>query len=102
MANKNRFSPDATQPNRIFKSPAVMYTLHASQITTAVIQANNPVLSVFLWFPRILAQFASKINFHTEYAKCVATVPPFSETSGKEFSFVLCEEPVILVELIIA
>ena len=50
-----------------------------------------------LRFPRILAQFASKINFHTEYGKCVATVPPFSETSDKEFSYVLCEEPVILV-----
>ena len=37
-----------------------------------------------LWFPRIFV---------------VATVPPFfSETSDKEFSYVLCEEPVILVE----
>jgi len=38
-------------------------------------------------------------NFHTEYGKCVATVPLFSETSNKEFPNVLCEKPVILVEL---
>ena len=38
-------------------------------------------------------------NFHTEYGRCVATVPLFSETSYKEFSNVLCEQPVILVEL---
>ena len=39
-------------------------------------------------------------NFHAEYGKCVATVSLFSETSHKEFSYVLCEEPVILVELL--
>jgi len=38
-------------------------------------------------------------NFHTEYGKCVATVPLFSETSKKEFSYVSCEKPVILMEL---
>ena len=40
-------------------------------------------------------------NFHTEYGKCVATVLLFSETSDKEFSCVLCEEPVILLELLL-
>ena len=40
-----------------------------------------------------------KFSFHTEYGRCVATVPLFSETSYKEFSNVLREEPVILVEL---
>jgi len=38
-------------------------------------------------------------NFHTEYGKCVATVLLFSETLHKECSNVLCEKPVILVEL---
>jgi len=38
-------------------------------------------------------------NFHTEYGKCVVTVPLFSETSNKEFSNVLCKKPVILMEL---
>jgi len=36
------------------------------------------------------------------YEKCVTTVPLFSETSNKEFSNVLCEKPVILVELFLA
>ena len=39
-------------------------------------------------------------NFHTEYGKCVATVPLFAETFNKEVSNVLCEKPVILVELL--
>ena len=38
-------------------------------------------------------------NFHTEYGKCVATVPLFSETSHKECCNVFCGKPVILVEL---
>ena len=38
-------------------------------------------------------------NFHTEYGKCVATVPLFSETFNKEVSNALCEKPIILVEL---
>ena len=41
-------------------------------------------------------------KFHTECGKYVATVPLFSETCDKEFSYVLCEEPVILVEIIIS
>ena len=39
-------------------------------------------------------------NFHTEYGKCVATVPLFAETFSKEVSNVLCEKPIILVELL--
>ena len=40
-------------------------------------------------------------NFHTEYGKCVATVPLFAETFNKEISNVLCEEAIILVELLL-
>ena len=39
-------------------------------------------------------------NFHTEYGKCVATVPLFAETLNREVSKVLCEKPIILVELL--
>ena len=40
-------------------------------------------------------------NFHTEYrVKCVATVPLFAETFSKEVSNVLCEKPIIPVELL--
>ena len=39
-------------------------------------------------------------NFHTEYGKCVATEPLFAETFNKEVSNVLCEKPIILVELL--
>ena len=39
-------------------------------------------------------------NFHTEYGKCVATVPLFAETFNKEDSNVLCEKPIILAELL--
>ena len=39
-------------------------------------------------------------NFHTEYGKCVATVPLFAETFNKEVSNALCEKPIILVELL--
>ena len=39
-------------------------------------------------------------NFHTEYDKCVATVLLFAETFNKEVSNVLCEKPIILVELL--
>ena len=39
-------------------------------------------------------------NFHTEYGKCVATVALFAETFNKEVSNVLCEKPIILVELL--
>ena len=39
-------------------------------------------------------------NFHTEYGKCVATVPLFPETFNKEVSNVLCQKPIILVKLL--
>ena len=39
-------------------------------------------------------------NFHAEYGKCVATVPLFAKTFNKEVSSVLCEKPIILVELL--
>ena len=35
-----------------------------------------------------------------EYGKCVAIVPLFAETFNKEASNVLCEKPIILVELL--
>ena len=40
-------------------------------------------------------------NFHKEYGKCVTTVPLFAETFNKEVSNVLCEKPIILVELLL-
>ena len=40
-------------------------------------------------------------NFHTEDGKCVATVPLFAKTFNKEVSNVLCEKPIILVELLL-
>ena len=40
-------------------------------------------------------------NFHKEYGKCVTTVPLFAETFNKEGSNVLCEKPIILVELLL-
>ena len=39
-------------------------------------------------------------NIHTEYGKCVATVALFAETFNKKVSNVLCEKPIILVELL--
>ena len=77
-----------------------MSTLHASQITTAVVQANNPVSAVFFMVSKNICTFCLE-NSHTEYGECVATVPLFSETSDEEFSCVLCEEPVILVKLLL-
>ena len=65
--------------------PAVMSTLGASQITTAVVQIIQ-FCSCLLWFPRIFAYFSSKI--FSEYGKCVATAPLFSETSDKEVAYV--------------
>ena len=49
-------------------------------------------------FPRTFAEVCLE-NCHTEYGKCVATVPLFSDTSNEEFSNVLCVKPVILVDL---
>ena len=39
-------------------------------------------------------------NFPTEYKKCAATVPLFAETFNKEVSNVLCQKPIILVEIL--
>ena len=41
-------------------------------------------------------------NFHPEYAtEYVAAVPLFAKTFNKENSNVLCEKPIILVELLL-
>ena len=47
----------------------------------------------------IFAQFASKI--FTQSMESVATVPLFAGTFNKEVSNVLCEKPIILVELLL-
>ena len=73
-----------------------MFTLHASQITTAGTQPNNPVSSVFVMVPENV-QFALKSftqgmeNLSSQY-RCFLT-----ETPQKEFSTVLREKTVILV-----
>ena len=60
--------------------------MRASKITAVVF--NFVRVSI----PRIFA--------HTEYGKCVATVPLFAETFNKEVSNVLYEKPIILVALL--
>ena len=40
-------------------------------------------------------------NFHTEYGKCVATVPLFAETFVNEVSNVLCQKPIIPCGIIV-
>ena len=40
-------------------------------------------------------------NIHTEYGRNVVIVPLFAETFNKEVSTVLCEKPIILVELLL-
>ena len=40
-------------------------------------------------------------SFHTGYGKSVAIVLLFAETLNKEVSNVLCEKPIILVELLL-
>ena len=66
--------------------------MRASKITTAVVfnfvRVSENICTICLE------------NFHTEYGKCVATVPLFAETFNKEVSNVLCEKPIILVELL--
>ena len=54
-----------------------MITLHASQITTAGIQANNPVSSVFVMVTENVCTICLE-KFHTEYGKSIATAPLFS------------------------
>ena len=39
-------------------------------------------------------------KFHTQYGKRIATVLLFAETFNREISNVLCEKPIILVELL--
>ena len=64
--------------------PAIMFTLRASKITTAVVfnfvRVSENICTICLE------------NFHTEYGKCVATVPLFAETLNKEVSNVLCKK----------
>ena len=54
----------------------------------------------FVWVSKNICTIYLK-NFHTEYVKSVATVPLFAETLNKEVSNVLCEKPIILVELLL-
>ena len=56
--------------------------MRASKMTTAVVFN-------FVWFSENICTICLE-NFHTEYGKCVATVPLFAETFNKA---------VILVEL---
>ena len=55
---------------------------------------KTAVVLISFGFPRIVAQF------HTQYGKRIATVLLFAETFNKEVSNVLCEKPIILVELL--
>ena len=67
--------------------------MRASKMTTAVVfnfvRVSENICTICLE------------NFHTEYGKCVAIVPLFPETFNKEVSNVLCEKPIILVELLL-
>ena len=58
------------------------------------------VIFDFVWVSKNICTIYLK-NFHTEYVKSVATVPLFAETLNKEVSNVLCEKPIILVELLL-
>ena len=75
--------------------PAVMSTLHKFCMHQ---RWQRRLFLISFGFPRIFAQFTSKM--FTEYGKCVATVPLFAETFNIEVSNVLCEKPIILVELL--
>ena len=59
---------------------------------------KTAVVLISFGFPRIVAQFASKI--FTQYEKRIATVPLFAETFNREVSNVLYEKP-IFVELLL-
>jgi len=63
-------------------------------------RANNLVSFMFVLVSENICTICLE-NFHIEYGKCVATVRLFSKTSNEEFSNVLCEKPVILVELLL-
>ena len=61
---------------------------------------TTAVVFNFIWVSENICTIYLE-NFHTEYGKCVATVPLFAETFKKEVSNVLCEKPIILVELLL-
>ena len=61
---------------------------------------KTAVVLISFGFPRIVAQFASKIFTHMQYGKRIATVLLFAETFNREVSNVLYEKP-IFVELLI-
>ena len=75
--------------------PAVMSTLHTlhkfcvSAVAFNFIRVSENICTIYLE------------NFHTEYEKCIATVPLFAKTFHKEVSNVFCEKPIILVELLL-
>ena len=54
-----------------------MFTLHGSQITTAGIQANDVVSSVFVMVCENVCTICLE-KIQTEYGKSIATVPLFS------------------------
>ena len=82
-----------------------MFTLHASQITTAGIQANNPVSSVFVMVPENVCTICLK-KFHTGYGKSITTAPLFSYWNSSKrvfycFAWKTCHSCELLLELII-
>ena len=60
---------------------------------------TTAVVFYFVWVSENICTIYLE-NFHTEYGKCVTTVPLFAETLNKEVSNVLYEKPIILVELL--
>ena len=74
--------------------PAVMSTLHKFCVQK---DDNGGCFS----FRSGFREYICLENFHKEYGKCVTTVPLFAETFNKEVSNVLCEKPIILVELLL-
>ena len=67
--------------------PAVMSTLHKLCVHHADDNGgcNNSVSSVFVMVSENICTVCLE-NFHTEYGKCAATVPLFSETFNKQVS----------------
>ena len=61
---------------------------------------TTAVVFKFVWVSENICTMCLE-HFHTEYGKCVATVPLFAETFNKEVCNVLCEKPIILVELLL-
>ena len=82
-----------------------MFTLHASQITTAGIQANNPVSSVFVMVPENVCTICLK-KFQTKYGKSIATVPLISYWNSSKrvfncFVWKTCHSCELLPQLIV-